>query len=147
MTLMRFDRWLYRLLALLLLAGMGSVLAVPAGLGETPPPSGDPVLAQAFMCETVQGSTPIQPAVAFAATIGKVTCFSLFDPVPERAVVYHAWYHRDVLSATRKLTLKPLRWAAFSSIQLRESDKGPWRVEVQDEQGRVMHTLRFSIVD
>lgn len=144
---MRFDRWLCRLFVLLLLAGMGSVSAALPELGEPPPPSGDPVLAQAFMCETVRGSTPIQPAVAFAVAIGKVTCFSLFDPVPERAVVFHAWYHRDVLSATRKLTLKPLRWAAFSSIQLRESDKGPWRVEVQDEQERVLHTLRFSIVD
>lgn len=144
---MRFDRWLRGLLVLFLLVGMGSVAAAPPGSGESRSSSRDPVLVQAVICEDVQGSSPIQPAIVFAAMIGKVVCFNLFDPVPEQAVIYHVWYHRDVLSATRKLTLKPLRWATFSSIQLRESDKGPWRVELQDEQGRVLHTLRFSIVD
>lgn len=146
-TRMRFHRWLCRLFVLLLLAGIGSISAAPPGLGETSAPQGDPVLVRAVMCEDVRDSTPIQPAIGFAATIGKVMCFNFFDPVPERATIYHVWYHRDVLSATVKLTLKPPRWATFSSIQLRESDKGPWRVEVQDEQARVLHTLRFSISD
>jgi hypothetical protein len=45
------------------------------------------------------------------------------------------------------LTLKPPRWSTFSSIQLREADKGPWRVEIVDEKDRLHKTLRFSITD
>jgi hypothetical protein len=30
---------------------------------------------------------------------------------------------------------------------LRETDKGPWRVEISDQNGRVFSTLRFSITD
>jgi len=144
---MPFDRWLCRLLILLLLAVWGSV-SMADSPSETPSsPQKNPTLTQAVMCEDVQGSSPVRPAVVFAATIGRVYCFNLFDPVPERTTVIQTWYHRDVLITTRKLTLKPPRWATFSSIQLRESDKGPWRVEIQDSRGRVLHTLRFSITD
>jgi hypothetical protein len=53
----------------------------------------------------------------------------------------------DELSAKIKLTLNPPRWATRSSIQLRETDKGPWRVEIVDAEDKVLYTLRFSITD
>jgi hypothetical protein len=47
----------------------------------------------------------------------------------------------------KRLILKPPRWASVSSIKLREADKGPWRVEIRDAEGRLLATLRFSITD
>jgi hypothetical protein len=51
------------------------------------------------------------------------------------------------LVTSKRLTLKPPRWATFSSIQMREGDKGPWRVEIWDEQNQLIKTLRFSVTD
>jgi hypothetical protein len=53
----------------------------------------------------------------------------------------------DKLSTKKKLVLKPPRWSTFSSIQLREADKGPWRVEITDDDENILRILRFSIVD
>lgn len=104
-------------------------------------------LTQVVMCEDIKDYSPYHPAVVFSITIGKVSCFTSFDPVPEKTVVYHKWYHLDKLSTNKRLTLQPPRWATYTSIQLRETDKGPWRVDILDEKGNLLDVVRFSITD
>jgi hypothetical protein len=99
------------------------------------------------MCEQIKENAPQNQAAVFPIGIGKVLCFSSFDPVPQETLIYHYWYHRDRYSTRMKLSLKPPRWSTFSSVHLREADKGPWHVEIRDEEGRVLRTLRFSITD
>ena len=53
----------------------------------------------------------------------------------------------EKLITVKKLTLNPPKWSSFSSIQLRESDKGPWRVEINNENGDILKVLRFSITE
>jgi hypothetical protein len=101
----------------------------------------------AVMCEEIKDFTPQNPAVVFSIKIGKVSCFISFDPVPEKTFIYHKWFHRDDLSTTKRLTLHPPRWGTYSSIQLRETDKGPWRVEISDQKGNLLRILRFSITN
>ena len=100
-----------------------------------------------LMCEDIKDFTPQNPAVVFSIKIGKVSCFTSFDPVPEKTFIYHKWFHRDCLRTTKRLTLQPPRWASYSTIQLRETDKGPWRVEISDQTGNILRILRFSITD
>lgn len=102
---------------------------------------------RAIMCEEIKDLVPQNPAVVFSIKIGKVSCFTSFDPVPEKTFIYHNWFHRDDPSTKKRLTLQPPRWATYSTIQLRETDKGPWRVEISDQQGNVLGILRFSITD
>jgi hypothetical protein len=104
-------------------------------------------LDHATMCAEIKDITPQNRAVIFSIKIGKVSCFTSFDPVPDKTFIYHKWFHRDKLSTTKRLTLRPPRWATFSSIQLRETDKGPWRVEISDQKGNLLRILRFSITD
>ena len=104
-------------------------------------------LVQAVMCEKIKEYTPQNPAVVFSISIGEVSCFTYFDPVPETTFIFHKWFHRDRLTTERKLYLKPARWATFSSIQLREADKGPWRVEGSDKDDNILKVLRFSITE
>jgi hypothetical protein len=37
------------------------------------------------------------------------------------------------------------RWRTWSRRTMRASDVGAWRVEVQDGQGQVLHTMRFEV--
>lgn len=105
------------------------------------------MLDRAVMCEEIKELTPQNPAVVFSIKIGKVSCFTSFDSVPDKTFIYHKWYHRDDPSTKKRLTLHPPRWATYSSIQLRETDKGPWRVEISDQKGNLLRILRFSITD
>lgn len=111
------------------------------------PPSIALSIETAVMCETIENYLPKHISVVFSVSSGKVICYTAFDHVPEETVVYHDWYRKDQLSTKRKLVLKPPKWAVVSEIQLRETDRGPWRVEVTDEGGNVLATLRFSITE
>ncbi len=124
-------------------------------LGGPPVPESAPVegfpqrlrLGQAVMAEKVENLLPVRPALTFPVGIGQVYCFTTFDPVPQPAVVFHRWFHRDELSTQTRLRLYPPKWSTYSVIQLRETDKGPWRVEISDQDGHVFEVLRFSITD
>jgi hypothetical protein len=111
------------------------------------PASDNLTLARAVMCETIVEYEPANTAVVFSIELGRVSCFTEFDSVPRQTHVRHKWYRRDSLITEKRLTINPPRWASFTSVQLRDADKGPWRVEVTDENDTLMRTLRFSITD
>jgi len=135
-----------------------AVMLFPAGLAaqeDTPPsafkaasPPNDQLhLAEAVICETLEAFKPLNPSVIFSVNVGSIMCFTAFDHVPERTSIFHDWIRRDRLVFRKKLVLKTPRWSSVSSIQLREADKGPWRVEVRDADGNLLRILRFSITD
>jgi hypothetical protein len=106
-----------------------------------------PKLSTTTMCERVENLAPLRPGIVFSVSNGQVCCFTAFDPVPQPALIYHRWYHRDELSTQTRLRVYPPKWSTYSVIQLRETDKGPWRVEITDQNGRIFNVLRFSISD
>jgi hypothetical protein len=110
-------------------------------------PEAKHTLIQAIVCEDVKDGIPTAASVAFSIASGKVYCFTLFDNISDDTVIYHHWIFRDRPSARIRLSLRAPRWATYSSIQLREADKGPWRVEIIDAGGRTLKTLRFSVTD
>jgi hypothetical protein len=123
------------------------------GLAQEETPSSPPLgpeslrLVQAAMCEGIKDFLPQNQAIFFSVSIGKTFCFTFFDPVPEETSIHHNWYYKDKLVTSRRLTLKPPKWSTFSSIQLREADIGPWRVEIKNQGGALLSVLRFSIGD
>jgi hypothetical protein len=122
-------------------------LAQPKKATSPPSYSLELKMVTSVMCEDVKDSKPVNEGLIFSSELGKISCFTEFDPVPERTVIYHNWYFKDNLSTRRKLVLYPPRWSAFSQIQVRETEKGPWRVDIIDEDGRTLQTLRFSVTE
>ena len=134
----------YRIVPLLLLA-LGLFLLFPFTAGTQ---SGNQIaLVEAVLCEDIIETVPQNRTTVFSIERRTAVCYTAFDPVPQKAVIYHHWFHRDTPSARIKLTLKPPRWSTYSSIQLRAEDIGPWRVEVTDSQGNIFHVLRFSVTE
>jgi hypothetical protein len=144
-----YHRTLFTLFSVTILFAALSVSAQsqPAAGGATEIPVENIALVQALMCEDIQDQLPQNPTTVFSIERRKAICFTVFDPVPQKTDIYHHWFHRDRPSAKIRLTLKPPRWSTYSSIQFREEDIGPWRVEVTDSQGRVFQVLRFSITE
>lgn len=105
------------------------------------------VLTRAGICESLENLNPVNTGVVFSVSQGQIYCFSDFGGVRSQTVVYHRWYHRDALTTQIRLKVYPPRWATYSMLKLREVDKGPWKVEITDAEGRVLSVLRFSIVD
>jgi len=104
-------------------------------------------LGEAVMCEGIKDYAPVNRAIVFSLGIGKIYCFSSFDHVPQATMIYHNWYRNDRLITTKRLSLQPPQWSTFSSIQLREADKGPWRLEIKDQSKKVLQIVKFSITE
>ena len=104
-------------------------------------------LIQATICEQVKDGSVRNEAVVFSIDKGRIYCFTDFNPVLEKMYIYHKWYRGDIHTSKVKLSLRPPRWSTFSYITIRETDKGPWRVEIIDKQGGTHRILRFSITD
>ena len=116
--------------------------------GSSPDRTGEQaLLVRAVMCEEVRNYSPVNPAVVFSISSGRISCFTAFDPVPGKMFIHHNWFHQGKMVTRKTLSLKPPKWSTFSSIQLREMDKGPWFIEISDSQGKIFKTLRFSITD
>ncbi|MCP3901698.1 MAG: DUF2914 domain-containing protein [Desulfobacteraceae bacterium] len=116
-------------------------------LTNTAAESGKTTLVQAVMCKSVENHQPIESAVVFSLSQGEVVCFSRFDPVHEKGAIFHKWYKQDKLIFVIKLKLSPPMWSTFSRMQIRNEDKGPWRVEIKSEDDILFQNLRFSIAD
>ena len=115
---------------------------------DAPAPSdGQLQLSKAVICETLENFKPLNPSVVFSVQAGSVMCFTAFDHVPAQTSIFHDWIRQDKLIFRKKLVLKTPSWSSVSSIQLREADKGAWRVEVRDTDGNLLRILRFSITD
>lgn len=134
---------------LCLTISLACVLLVPvaAWCQELSASPADPTLVRAVMCESIQKLTPTNQAVVFSIDLGRISCFTEFDQVTHQTVIHHKWYRKENLISVKQLSLNPPRWSSFSSMQLRDADKGPWRVDVTDENDKVIYTLRFSITD
>lgn len=126
-----------------------AVLACPSPVcsQEATAAAEGPMLVTAVMSESIEKFVPVNPAVIFSIELGRIACFTEFDPVPEKTIIHHKWYRKDSLISAKQLTINPPRWSSFSSMQLRDADKGPWRVEVTDQSGKLIQSLRFSITD
>ena len=139
---------------ILVLLGSLLLLVPPLARGERPPGDAPALtetpglqLSQAAICQALESFKPLNISAVFSVHTGSVMCFTAFDVVPRETSIFHDWIRRDSLVFSKKLVLKPPRWSSVSSIQLREADKGPWRVEVRDADGRLLRVLRFSITD
>jgi hypothetical protein len=132
-------------------AVLAALMGTLDGSAQTAPAQGTTspklTLVQALVCEDVKDGIPLNPSVVFSISAGKIYCYTLLDQMAEDTVVYHHWFYRDKPSARIRLSLRAPRWSTYSSIQLREADKGPWRVEISDAGGRVLKILRFSVTD
>ncbi len=104
------------------------------------------ILSQGVICEKIDGGKPKFVSVVFPVDIKNLYCYTSFNSIKQETVIYHVWYFRDKLVAKIKLKLRPPVWATFSRIYLRDTDKGPWRVEILDEEGNIITILRFSVV-
>lgn len=136
-------------LCMALLIVTHTALALPDAEEQALPETGEQTLTlvHAAMCESIENLMPVYPAVVFSISKGEIICFTAFDPVPKKTHVFHKWYKRDRLISRSKLTMNPPKWSSFSSMQLRNVDKGAWRVDITDANDTILKTLRFSISD
>lgn len=124
---------------------LGSPLS--AEQNESVADGASPVVKNAVMCENVQDGLPVNQTIIFSVSNAWAYCWSELDPVPADGIIYHKWYRKGALITSPPLEVRPPRWATYSRLPLRQADIGPWHLNITDESGNVLKTLRFSVTE
>ena len=123
------------------------LIPVMAEQGSSPNTAASPILKRSVMCEGLQDGLPVDQTIVFDVSKRSAYCWSDFDPVMEEGIIYHKWYRNGELVYDQPLAVRPPRWATYSNLRLRQADVGPWRLDITNESGEVLKTLRFSITE
>jgi hypothetical protein len=134
------------IILLMLLAPGSSVFSQPP-LKTFPILGAGNAVSRSIMCENIIDSRPVNETIVFSIANNRAICFTYLNQVTQKTVLFQNWYKADKLNSRFPLEIEPMQGSTFSKIQLRESDKGPWRVEITDTAGNLLKVLRFSIAD
>ncbi|MEE2829458.1 MAG: DUF2914 domain-containing protein [Myxococcota bacterium] len=99
-------------------------------------------VASAAIARTVQDRQPVGDGPYPDGS--QVWCWSRIDnPGAKKRRIRHIWYHGTQQKAAVGLDIKSTSWRTWSRIPAHGT--GAWRVDIVDEDGRVMKSLPFTV--
>lgn len=99
----------------------------------------------AAICKAVADRAPQEAGTTFPADVGKLYCFTKIVGGAEGTVIKHVWSFGDQEMSSVELKVGADTWRTWSSKAIEPSQKGAWKVEVKDAEGKVLSTLNFTI--
>ena len=130
----RSDRFVFALVVITLVVATAGV----AGAAELQ-------VEDAAVCTDVVDRQPVDSAVSFPATVGRLYFFTRIVGAQDPIDIVHAWYFGDVERARVTLSVKGSNWRTYSSKVIQEHEIGAWRVEVLDADGNTLETVQFDV--
>ena len=103
-------------------------------------------VADAVICQDVQDREPVGAADSFPADVGKVMCWSKIKD-GKGTTIKHVYYHEGAEKAVVELSIGSPMWRTYSSKGVLSSWTGQWRVDIVGEDGEVLKSLEFAIVE
>lgn len=99
----------------------------------------------AVVCTNVVDRQPVDSAVSFPASTGRLYFFTRIIGAQEPTQVVHAWYYGDVERARVTLAVNGSNWRTYSSKVVQAHEVGGWRVEILDADGNNLETVQFDV--
>ena len=89
---------------------------------------------------------PVGADSTFTADVGRVYCWTRISGAPEGGTtIHHVWIHGDQEMADLELNIGAPSWRTWSNKAIMADWTGDWRVEVRDDAGNVIETIRFTV--
>ena len=106
------------------------------------------VVIQTMACKKVKNNQPLYPGRRFPTDIGRVYCHTLFNNNSgKHSDIYHIWYMNGSLKAKVRIRVRDGKEIpAFSHREIKNSDKGTWKVEITDSDKKILDTVIFEVV-
>ncbi len=101
-------------------------------------------LTKAVMARSLDQREPVDEATAFPRDVGQVVCFTQLEGSAD-TVIYHVWRHGTTLHAKVQLSVRAGSWRTWSRKRIHPSWTGDWTVDIEDEGGKILKTLTFTI--
>jgi hypothetical protein len=95
--------------------------------------------------EDVVNREVVSQGASFSTSVGKLYCFSKIANIDSHTNVVHAWYYGSEERARVSLNVNPPAWRTYSSKIIQAHEIGVWRVEILDQNGNLLDTVRFQV--
>ena len=95
--------------------------------------------------EDVVNREVVSQGASFSTSVGKLYCFSKIANIDSHTNVVHAWYYGSEERARVSLHVSPPAWRTHSSKIIQAHEIGVWRVEILDQDGNLLDTVRFQV--
>ena len=104
-------------------------------------------VVEATLAHGVSKRRPVRPATEFR--VGDVAwAWISVKNSGEAQPATMIWYRDGEVRSRLTLDIgKSPRWRTWSRRTMRSSDVGSWQVEVHDQHGEIIHTLRFDVIE
>ena len=108
----------------------------------------DIIVLRSLACKKVKNNQPLYPGKRFPTDIGRVFCHSLLDNnTGKYNDIYHIWYmNGDLKSKVRIRVREGKEIPAVSHREVKNSDKGTWKIEITDSDKKILDTVIFEVV-
>ena len=88
---------------------------------------------------------PSGVAMTFPANVGRVSAWTRIQGSNGNSMIHHVWIHDGVERADVELRIGGSPWRTWSDKAIAPEWTGDWRVEVRDDRGNVLETIRFTV--
>lgn len=99
--------------------------------------------ATAVVCTGVENRQPQGVGEEFSSQVGALFCFS--EVKNYEGTLLHVWFHGEKEVARIELPVKGERFRTWSKKRIPQAGTGPWRVEVQTADGKVLAEAKFAV--
>ena len=99
----------------------------------------------AVVCTNVVDREPVDSAVSFPASVGRLYAFTRIVGASDPSQVVHVWYFGEMERARVTLGVNGSNWRTYSSKVIQEHEIGAWRVEVLDADGNNLDSIQFDV--
>ena len=126
-------------LALIPVIALGLAISIPAMAQE------GLAVEESTIARDVVDRMPVEPGATFTADVGRLFCWTRITGAEGSTSVHHVWFLEDQEMADVELNVGGSSWRTHSSKAIVPEWTGNWRVEVRDNSGNVLETIRFSV--
>ena len=115
--------------------------------GEPAPATERPELkvAKITLATGVESRQPIDSAIVFPDSVGRVYCWTLILGAKKPTIIKHIWCYEKKKMAEVSLKVNSPQYRTWSCKTIRPQWKGDWRVWIVDNQGNLLGTASFKI--
>lgn len=81
-----------------------------------------------------------------SATDKNLYCFTrTLAPAGTETKIRHVWYNGETRTGEFELPVKGEKWRTYSKKSIQKGSSGDWRVEVLDNSGKLLKSVRFKM--
>ena len=108
--------------------------------------SAETTVTRIAVAQEIVNHEPIATNNLFKSDVDRLYCFTEISTDQSPTGVVHVWSYKDQIMAAVPLQVEAARWRTYSSKKIANQWQGNWKVEVYSDQGKLLKSIEFIVL-